>query len=212
MAGSTGRVEPSAQLYRVSSAPSKIPYGGFSPVRLQTNFQTSDLHDDGAGLSAVHIRPPAVTYTLAQCPNPTHASDSKAVRCRGAGAQNRPRILRFNRTRRLPTSTRSSRGPWLASRLCCPAGSSLTMASSEPLAWQQSDLCFSHKRRPRKRPRAASQRFPNLLRKALRPCHLPYPGGLVSAYGCCFLTNSGLRLGVRGSASAMGIFEAAEFA
>ena len=27
-----------------------------------------------------------------------------------------------------------SRGPWLASRLCCPAGSQLTMASSEPLA------------------------------------------------------------------------------
>jgi hypothetical protein len=26
-----------------------------------------------------------------------------------------------------------SRGPWLASGLCCPAGSSLTMASSEPL-------------------------------------------------------------------------------
>ena len=27
-----------------------------------------------------------------------------------------------------------SRGPWLASRLCCPVGSRLTMASSEPLA------------------------------------------------------------------------------
>jgi hypothetical protein len=62
------------------------------------------------------------------------------------------------------------------------------------------------------RPKAAIQRVPNLLRKTVRPCHLPYPGGFVIAYGCCFITNSGLRLRVRGSASAMCIFEAAEFA
>ena len=31
------------------------------------------------------------------------------------------------------TETIQSRGPWLASGLCCPAGSSLTMTSSEPL-------------------------------------------------------------------------------
>ena len=62
------------------------------------------------------------------------------------------------------------------------------------------------------RPRAAIQRVPNLLRKTVRPCRLPYPGGFVSAFGCCFLTNSGLRLRVRGSASATCIFEAAEFA
>jgi hypothetical protein len=40
----------------VSPSPSKIPYGEFSPVRLQTNFQTMDLRDNHAGLSAVHIR------------------------------------------------------------------------------------------------------------------------------------------------------------
>src|SRR5271157_367277 len=31
------------------------------------------------------------------------------------------------------TPTRPSRGPWLASGFCCPDGSSLTTASSEPL-------------------------------------------------------------------------------
>jgi hypothetical protein len=31
------------------------------------------------------------------------------------------------------TSAIQSRGPWLACGLCCPAGSSLTMASSETL-------------------------------------------------------------------------------
>ena len=157
--------------------------------------------------------PAGVAYTLVQCPNPTHPSDSKAVRCRGACARNRPRILRFNRTQRLPTSTRSSRGPWLAGRLCCPPRSSLTMASSEPLDPRQSGLCFCPRNGARgNRPRAAIQRFPNLLRQTVRPCRLPYPGGPVSALGCCFLTSNGLRLGVRGSASAMRIFEAAEFA
>jgi len=55
---------------------------------------------------------------------------------------------------------------------------------------------------PEERPRAAVQRFPNLLRKAVRPCHLPYPGGFVIAHGCYFLTNSGLRHEYNGSASA----------
>lgn len=38
--------------------------------------------------------------------------------------------------------TLSSRGPWLACRLCCPAGSSLTMASSETLAATERLICF----------------------------------------------------------------------
>ena len=45
----------------------------------------------------------------------------------------RSRTSRFNVARFPATSTRPSRGPWLAGRLCCPAGSSLTMASSESL-------------------------------------------------------------------------------
>ena len=38
--------------------------------------------------------------------------------------------------------TLSSRGPWLARGLCCPAGSSRTMASSEPLAAPPRLICF----------------------------------------------------------------------
>jgi hypothetical protein len=49
------------------------------------------------------------------------------------------------RTRTIP-----SRGPWLASRLCCPAGSRLTMASSEPLASIRR-LIFFARRIPRLR-------------------------------------------------------------
>ena len=45
----------------------------------------------------------------------------------------RSRTSRFNVARLPATPTRPSRGPWLASGLCCPAGSSLTTASSETL-------------------------------------------------------------------------------
>ena len=45
----------------------------------------------------------------------------------------RSRTFRFNVARPPATPTRPSRGPWLAIGLCCPDGSSLTTASSEPL-------------------------------------------------------------------------------
>ena len=43
--------------------------------------------------------------------------------------------------RDLPGRCRS-RGPWLASGLCCPTGSSLTMASSETLTPTRQLICF----------------------------------------------------------------------
>ena len=45
----------------------------------------------------------------------------------------RSRAFRFNMARLPATSTRPSRGPWLAIGFCCPDGSSLTTASSAPL-------------------------------------------------------------------------------
>jgi hypothetical protein len=45
----------------------------------------------------------------------------------------RSRAFRFNVARLPATPTHPSRGPWLAIGLCCPDGSSLTTASSEPL-------------------------------------------------------------------------------
>jgi hypothetical protein len=117
----------------VSSAPSKIPYGGFSPVRLQTNFQASDLHGARRGSSAVHIRrlTPLIRGLSVRTQHARRAL--RQVGARGAKAQSRTRISRFNRARFLPTSTRSSRGPWLARRFCCPSRSWLTTASSATL-------------------------------------------------------------------------------
>jgi hypothetical protein len=67
------------------------------------------------------------------------------------------------------------RGPWLASRLCCPARSSLTMASSEalgpsrrfPLSVYGGSLPLA----------AGSQSVPVFLCMSFWPCRLPYPGG-----------------------------------
>ena len=50
---------------RVSPSPSKIPYGGFSPVRLQMDRQWRPS-TTSRGLSAVHIRPMRPSYTPPQ--------------------------------------------------------------------------------------------------------------------------------------------------
>jgi hypothetical protein len=91
----------------VSSTPSKIPYGGFSPVRLQTGCQ--------------------------ERPSPSHSGlirshSSYLLRTRYSVVG-----LASKRYVRPLTRTRPSSGPWLPSRLYCPAGSWLTMATSAPL-------------------------------------------------------------------------------
>src|SRR5271157_1110906 len=57
-----GRPAGSIEL-RVSPSPSKIPYGGFSPVRLQMDRQWRPS-TTARGLSAVHIRPMTPSYTV----------------------------------------------------------------------------------------------------------------------------------------------------
>jgi hypothetical protein len=59
-----GRPAGSIEL-RVSPSPSKIPYGGFSPVRLQMDRQWRPSTTP-KGLSAVHIRPVTPSYTPPQ--------------------------------------------------------------------------------------------------------------------------------------------------
>src|SRR5713101_6392881 len=59
-----GRPAGSIEL-RVSPSPSKIPYGGFSPVRLQMDRPWRPS-TKSQGLSAVHIRPVTPSYTPPQ--------------------------------------------------------------------------------------------------------------------------------------------------
>jgi hypothetical protein len=59
-----GRPAGSVEL-RVSPSPSKIPYSGFSPVRLQMDRQWRPS-TKSRSLSAVHIRPMSSSYTPSQ--------------------------------------------------------------------------------------------------------------------------------------------------
>jgi hypothetical protein len=94
-------------IHFVSSAPSKIPYGGFSPVRLQTDCQPRPSPPRG-GFDATTVEISSVRVLFrnrAFGPAAPTASDT----------------------------THPPSGPWLRRRLCCPPASSLTMATSELL-------------------------------------------------------------------------------
>ncbi len=64
--GRVGKGRPAGSMeLRVSPSPSKIPYGGFSPVRLQMDRQWRPS-TTSQGLSAVHIHPMIPSYTPPQ--------------------------------------------------------------------------------------------------------------------------------------------------
>src|SRR5208337_3327397 len=99
---------------RVSPSPSKIPYGGFSPVRLQTGIPPRP--SPARSGSSLH---PAPAYTRLKSLSRKRATSRSGTFVQAA-------LSPSDRT--LP-----SRGPWLASGFCCPIGSTLTMTSSETL-------------------------------------------------------------------------------
>jgi len=193
----------------VSSSPSKIPYGEFSPVRLQTNFQTKDLRADRAGLSAVHIRLRPSLIPWLSVESGLRARIHGLFAAHGASAQNPlSRIAPIGRGPSQPPHVRPE-------ALGSPEG--YVVLPGHRLLWPHPRLWDGRGAspafvRPRKRPRAATQSFPNLLHMTVRPCRLPYPGGPRSALGCRFLRSDGLRLGSTGSATTSSNFEAAEFA
>ena len=137
-------------LHFVSSAPSKIPHGGFSPVRLQTRFTP---------------RPPS----------PTRPRRLIGRHCRYL------RSRRFVRSRACAQATpgtsdpdRESSGPWLPHRLCCPAGSALTMATSAPLHATRRLMSYSVRLRVQPANRRGS---PIYSASPFTPCRRPYSGG-----------------------------------
>ena len=137
-------------IHFVSSAPSKIPYGGFSPVRLQTHLTP---------------RPPSRTT-----PHPLMGRHCRYLRPgrfirSGSFDQSAPRTSDFDR---------ESSGPWLPSRLYCPAGSSLTMATSAPLPATQRLMVYSARLRVLPANRRGS---PIYCASPFAPCRRLYSGG-----------------------------------
>jgi hypothetical protein len=110
----------------VSSSPSKIPYGEFSPGRLQTGIPLRPS-PTRSGSS----RHPASAYTRLKS-----LSRKRATSRSGTGVQ--AALSPSDRT--LP-----SRSPWLASGFCCPAGSTLTMTSSERSCEKIDNPCHSER-------------------------------------------------------------------
>jgi len=164
-------------MHHVSCSPSKIPYGGFSPVRLQT------------GIGRRPSRSSAYT-------------PSKSRSRRGAFGPWSGRTSASNRNPSPLTLTIPSRGPWLARGLFCPAGSRLTMASSEPLVpshWLilivfvsgSLPLTAGEPEGPQFTPRVCSFVPPSLPRRTS-----------AAARDCCLAAGSGLRRSCSGSASA----------
>jgi hypothetical protein len=137
-------------IHFVSSAPSKIPYGGFSPVRLQTRLTPRPPSQEFAPLLiGRHCR-----YLVSR----------RFVRSRSCD-QAAPRTSDHDR---------ESSGPWLPDRLYCPARSSLTMATSAPLSATQRIMDYS----VRSRDHPASRRgSPIYSASPLTPCRGPYSGG-----------------------------------
>jgi hypothetical protein len=137
-------------LHFVSSAPSKIPYGGFSPVRLQTRLTP---------------RPPSRARPRSLMGR--HCRYLVSRRC----ARSRSCDQAAPRT---SDHDRRSSGPWLPSRLYCPTGSSLTMATSAPLSATQRIMDYSVRLRDRPASRRGS---PIYSASPFAPCRRPYSGG-----------------------------------
>src|SRR6267378_1285579 len=137
-------------IHFVSSAPSKIPYGGFSPVRLQTRFRP---------------RPPSRAYHRQLIGRHCLYLRSRRLFRSRTCVQAAPRTS---------DQDHGSNGPWLPNRLYCPAGSSLTMAISAPLNASGWLMDYSH---PASRTRAGLRGSPIYSTSPYSPCRRPYSGG-----------------------------------
>ena len=114
----------------------------------------------------------------------------------------RSRTFRFNVARPPATPTRPSRGPWLASGFCCPDGSSLTTASSEPLnpspPLMDSRRGLLHPRKIGLRWESRGSPIDSAGLGSRAASHTPVAPK--SANDCCFLFGFSLHLLVTGSA------------
>jgi len=137
-------------IHFVSSTPSKIPYGGFSPVRLQTRFRprppSRAAHRQLIGRHCLYLR-------------------SRRLFRSGTCVQAAPRSS---------DQDHGSNGPWLLNRFYCPVGSSLTMAIFAPLNASGWLMNYPH---PASRLGASLRGSPIYSASPCSPCRRPYSGG-----------------------------------
>jgi hypothetical protein len=173
--------------------PSKIPYGGFSPVRLQTEIQPPPSARP-AGLSAARI-PLRTRLIGGHRAGFSSLRPTKGLTVGGASAP-------------APSGTASGRtARFRPEALGSPAG--YAVPPGQRLLWPHpslsvppADLCI------RQRVllsiglnRKGTERFPNLLRTPVPSCRPPYPGGPDGCRWLYFTVHAGLRHLRTGSAS-----------
>src|SRR5438876_5427820 len=146
-------------IHFVSSAPSKIPYGGFSPVRLQTRLTP---------------RPPSQACPRLLIGRHCRYLVSRRFVRSGSFDPAAPRTFDHDR---------ESSGPWLPDRLYCPAGSSLTMATSAPRSATRRLMDYTARLRDQPASRRGS---PIYSASPFAPCRRPYSGGSRKGLRQCF--------------------------
>ena len=177
----------------VFPSPSEIPYGGFSPVRLQTEIPPPPSAARRE-LSAARMPPTNTPYKRPKSKHPDHAAHQRANR-------REPSALGSSGT------ITSSTGRFRPEALGSAAGYSVP--PHHRLLWPHPSLSLSSTHlcirgwllQPRGLPRAENERFPNLLLVSLPSCRPPYPGGPDGCLWLYFATRAGLRHFRTGSAS-----------
>jgi len=177
----------------VFPSPSKIPYGGFSPVRLQTEIPPPPSTTSPES-SAARIPPAKQSYRRPKSTHPALAAHRRANRVTAGCTR--------------PSGTiPGSKGRFRPEALGSSAGSSVP--PDHRLLWPHPSLSLSSTHlcirgwllRPRGLPRAENERFPNLLPVSGPSCRPPYPDGPDGCLWLCFAIRSGLRRFRSGSAS-----------
>ncbi len=172
---------------------SKIPYGGFSPVRLQTEIPPPPSVARRE-LSAARMPPSNKPYKRPKSSHPDHAAHRRANRSRPSAPG--------------PSGTFTSRtGRFRPEALGSAAGCSVQ--PPHRLLWPHPSLSLSSTHlcirgwllQPRGLPRAENERVPNLLPVSVPACRPPYPGGPDGCLWLCFTIRAGLRRFRTGSAS-----------
>jgi hypothetical protein len=172
---------------------SKIPYGGFSPVRLQTEIQPPPSTKQQE-LSAARMPPTETSYKWPESWHPDHATHQRVDR-RKPSAPGLSGAIPSNARRFRPEALGSAAG--------------YHVPPPRRLLWPHPSLSFSSTRlcirgwllQPRGLPRAENDRFPNLLLVSLPSCHPLYPGGPDDCLWLCFIIHASLRPIRTGSAS-----------
>ena len=177
----------------VFPSPSKIPYGGFSPVRLQTEIQPPPSSTQ-PGLSAARMLL-ETRLISGYRPGSQALRPTKGLTVGEAGTPASSGTASRRSSRFRPEALGSAAG-------CSVPPHRRLLWPHPSLSLSSTHLCIrGWLLQPRGLPRVENERFPNLLLVSVPSCRPPYPGGPDGCLWLCFAIRTGLRHFRTGSAS-----------